>query len=193
MRLIWYSEPIGLSLVDNVYARRRVLPLSSQNNLSILHVLRNWYGSDATQYAVAQLGDQGGNEESAYGAFFLNVADVTPVVERCVARVKANLSAAAENAKVIKWVTLNPGSQRPLTGSFHPVWEKPSDYYPRGMYTPTYVGIASPETRFLLRALFDRHSVPRDLGAMLVFDYIIPACAFHVIDNYVRVCASPAE
>lgn len=186
---------LGADRVESVYRERQVRETQcSEDDASCAHcaraqarvfgtthrpvldLFRTWFGEEAPAFAVARLENR----------------DPTEVVDRVIARVKSNLAKALDEARVLKWTTLDPGSQRPLTGSFSPMWESPANFY-GPLYRPTLVGL-EPSTALVVRELARRHALPRDVTNLLVFRYIIPACAHHVIDAWIKLCdAHPDE
>ena len=132
---------------------------------------KRWFGPDAREFIMAK--------------FENNLEAMDDICARTVVRIQEVLrECARENARPLKFITIDPGRQTPLTGSFKPVWEPAAAYYPAELYRPTYVGLPSLELSWVLKAAFNEFGFPRDLQNHIVRDYIVPMYAHHVIDSF---------
>lgn len=170
--LLSNPQVLGADRVDKMYEHRRTHVHRSAHK-DVLEVMKGWWGPDCLDFVAARLRHDD--------------ATMDAICAKTIARVKANMETVRKRGVGIVWRTIDPGGQGPLlTGSFQPIVEPPSAWYPASNYRPTYVGV-SPDFAVVLAQLRRSHlgwrSLPLDVYRLLVGKYLIVTMALSQLKN----------
>lgn len=130
-------------------------------NIPVLELYSRWFGEDVEDFVLAKLrGDRTRAEQ---------------VATKTATRIEQTLKKYAESINgPLHFTTIDPGRQ--YTGSFNPILEPASSYYPADVYDPTYVGLPSPAHEVAIRQAFAPFRLPKDI-VRLLFSWIVVAFA----------------
>lgn len=151
------------------------------SNRDLIQVLGSWYGPYALEFCRARVE----NDKET----------IKKVTAKTVELISGNMKRAEQESidGGLRWITIDPGRQGPLmTGSFHPIWRAPSDFYGARFYRSTFVGL-SPQYCVVIQQLRKQHpgwrSLNNDVLNLLLWRFVIPAIAQSEIISFIDRCS----
>lgn len=146
------------SRLDEFYKRR-----VRKGTTAALRIYQRWFGPDAEACLVAKITKDRQMLEA--------------IRQRTVARIRENF-AAARNKK-LQFITIDPGRQ--FTGSFNPIWEHPTRFYPAHAYRSLWVGL-TPTYCLAVWLICIERGLPRDIYRYLL-GFVVHAVALKELEN----------